>query len=168
MTIEQALREALKYEVNIRDLYVDAARKAEDEEAGRFYRLLGEDEQSHVDYLQKKLQQWKVEGRISFETLASALPDPGRVEDAARKAGAPLSGRELGGETEALSRALKAEELTSAFYRNLVGGLEGEAGRLFARFVEIEEGHTRIVRAELDLTTKTGHWFDMRVFDLED
>lgn len=168
MTIEQALREALRYEVSIRDLYVDAAGKARDAAARRFYQRFAEDEQSHVAYLESRLRQWREEGRVRYENLASALPDPGRIEEAARRAGAPLSGRAPGGEMDALARALEAEERTSEFYRSLIGGIEGEAAPLFSRFLEIEEGHTRIVRAELDLVSNTGHWFDMRVFDLED
>ena len=35
-------------------------------------------------------------------------------------------------------------------------------------FVEIEDGHTSIVRAQLDLVSRTGYWFDVREFDLED
>ena len=168
MTVEQAVREALAHEIDVRDLYVEAARNAGDASARDFYRFLGKDEQSHVSYLEKKLQEWKAEGRITYEGLASALPDPGVLESAAETAGSALAGKAPGGETEALSRALAAEELSVAFYRGLVTGLGAEASKLFARFLEIEEGHRRIVRAELDLATRTGHWFDFREFDLED
>jgi len=168
VNIEKVLREALRYEVSIRDLYEEAARNTHDEAARHFYLLLGKDEQSHVDYLEQKLVQWRTEGRISHEGLTTAAPDPGALEKAVSAVAAPLSGRELGGETEALARALKAEEATTEFYRGLVATLDGTAATLFARFLEIEDGHTRIVRAELDLATRTGHWFDIRVFDLED
>jgi rubrerythrin len=168
MTVERALRESLRYEHSIRDLYTEAARGATEDAARNFYRLLGKDEQSHVDYLEHKLTQWKEKGIVTHEGLLSGLPDAEKVEAAVRRAGLPLGGRDLGGHVEALSRALKAEEETSSFYRSLVAGVEGEASPLFARFLEIEEGHTRIVRAELDLATRTGHWFDMKEFDLED
>jgi len=168
MTIELALREALRYETSIRDLYVEAARNAGDGEAASFYRALGKDEASHVAYLERKLGQWKAEGIVSFEALASGRFEPGIIQAAVARAGVPLAGRELGGKVEALGRALKAEEETSSFYRGLVVEVPGEASRLFAAFLDIEEGHTRIVRAELDLATRTGHWFDLREFDLED
>lgn len=173
MTIEKVLREAQRYEVSIRELYAEAARRAGEEAARKFYQVLGADEQSHVDYLAYKLEEWKTKGLISFEGLASALPEAGRVEEAARRAAAGLVDsrkalQDLGGWVEALSRVLKSEEETTAYYRSQVGLLEGDAALMFSRFIEIEEGHTRIVRAEFDLASRTGHWFDFREFDLED
>jgi rubrerythrin len=168
MTIEQALREALSHEIDVRDLYTEAARNAGDTSARGFYQSLGKDEQSHVNYLEEKLKEWKAEGRITYAGLASALPDPGVLESAAETAGSSLAGKTPGGDTEALSRALAAEERSVEFYGGLVAGLGAEASKLFTRFLEIEEGHRRIVRAELDLATRTGHWFDFRDFDMED
>lgn len=168
MTVEAALREAERYETRIRELYAEAARSTTEAEAQAFYKLMEKDEDSHVRYLADKLEEWKATGIVTFAGLASALPDPGIVEKAAEQAGASLKGRSLGGETEALARALKAEEETTAFYKKLVSQVEGVAATLFSRFLEIEEGHTRIVRAELDLRSRTGHWFDVREFDLED
>jgi len=42
-----------------------------------------------------------------------------------------------------------------------------EGRRMFSRFVEIEEDHLAIVRAEIDYLTKTGYWFDIKEFDME-
>ncbi|MBL8968568.1 MAG: hypothetical protein JNG85_16300 [Spirochaetaceae bacterium] len=174
MTIESALREAIGCEERIRDQYREAAAAATTPDAKRFFSLLERDEDSHVRYLGHKLVQWKDQGIVDAVGLGSALPDTKRLEAAAAKAGANLSdpgaaaGRMLGGEEEAMRRALKAEEETTAFYRTLVADLPKEARPLFSRFLDIEEGHARIVRAELDLAERTGHWFDARVFDLED
>jgi hypothetical protein len=49
----------------------------------------------------------------------------------------------------------------------MVGELSGERQRLFARFLEIEEGHVAIVQAEIDAVSGSGFWFDMKEFDLE-
>jgi peptide deformylase len=38
---------------------------------------------------------------------------------------------------------------------------------MFARFLEIEEGHARIVQAEIDTLTGMGFWFDVQEFRLE-
>lgn len=168
MTVEAALREAQRYETRIRELYAEAARSTPEADARRFYKLMESDEESHVHYLEKRLEEWKKSGVISFAVLSSSLPDPALVEAAVAKAGSPLKGYAIGGENEALSRALKAEEETSAFYKSLLCQFEGETQKMFSRFLEIEDGHTRMVRAELDLRSKTGHWFEFREFDLED
>jgi rubrerythrin len=173
MTIEKALLEALRYETRIRDLYLSAARDAAEPGAAEFYRRLGEDERRHADYLEAKIAELRKMGTIVFEDLVSSLPDPGTIETALRKSGASLAGprpsdRPRGGTPEALQRALSAEEGTSALYRELAGTLTGPAGEIFARFLEIEEGHLRIVRAELDLSSSTGFWFDFKEFDQEE
>jgi rubrerythrin len=176
MNLGKAIKEALEYERRIRSFYAEAETASPDGPARSFYASMGLDEQEHVDYLEQRLAEWGAEGVLSFPTLATALPDPARIEEGIRRAAASFTGPALGGRIEALSRALASEEETTAFYRDLVAeadssppsGIGGEARGLFSRFLEIEEGHTRIVRAELDLAAGTGHWFDFREFDLED
>lgn len=162
------LDEALRYERKIRELYGEAAAATKQAEARAFYKNLERDEASHVAYLEHKKAQWTKEGKVAFEPLGSPLPSPAAFEAAVARSGASLAGHDIGGREEALARALKAEEETTDFYKSLVGKVGGEAEKIFARFLEIEEGHSRIVRAELDLATRTGHWFDIREFDLED
>jgi rubrerythrin len=70
-------------------------------------------------------------------------------------------------EVEHLKRALAAEKETSAFYRKMVAEMPEERRQLFARFLEIEEGHVAIVEAELDAVSGFGFWFGMKEFDLE-
>jgi rubrerythrin len=66
-----------------------------------------------------------------------------------------------------LSKALQVEVETSAFYRKLVQEMEGDARTMFARFLEIEDGHIAVVQAELDYISQTGFWFDFQEFDME-
>jgi rubrerythrin len=168
MNIEEAFNTARSYEVRIRDFYLSASEEAHDKAAAALYAALGKDEASHVSYLDAKLAQWKSEGRVTVEKLKTYLPDPALIEAAAKKARAEAAFESEGGETGAIERALRSEEETSAFYRRLVSELDGTLKELFSRFLEIEEGHTRIVRAELDLATSTGFWFDEREFTLDD
>ena len=48
----------------------------------------------------------------------------------------------------------------------MVNELPAEARPLFRRFVEIEEGHEKIVQAEIDSVSGLGFWFDIQEFDL--
>lgn len=172
MTIDEAFRGALKYETNVRDIYRDAAKGSRKPESRALYETLYREEQSHVDYLGRALSRWEHEGRIGAEGPETAFPSLdeirnvlARVESQNRN---PDAEADLGGETEALSRALAAEEKTSEYYRKMASELTSDARKVFERFVEIEEGHTSIVRAQLDLVTRTGYWFDVREFDQED
>lgn len=172
MTVEEALRGALKYETAIRDIYREAARGTREDEARSLYEILEKDEQSHIDFLNFSIDRWKREGKIDASGLTTALPPAARIEKALERAGSTLTdakaGKDEGGERNALERAFKAEVETSAYYRTLASTLPDDARRVFERFVEIEDGHTSIVRAELDLNSRTGYWFDVREFDLED
>lgn len=38
---------------------------------------------------------------------------------------------------------------------------------MFRHFLEIEDGHTAIVQAEIDALEGNGFWFDFAEFDLE-
>jgi len=70
-------------------------------------------------------------------------------------------------ELELLKKALMAEIKTSDFYKEMVRTLDGEGQKLFKRFVEIEEGHETIVRAEINTVSNLGFWFDTPEFRLE-
>ena len=50
--------------------------------------------------------------------------------------------------------------------RKTAAELDGQGKELFARFVEIEEGHGTIVQAEMDAVNAYGFWFDMPEFRL--
>jgi rubrerythrin len=168
MSIEETFATALAYETKIRDQYVEAARAALIPEARAFYEILGRDEDSHVAYIKHKLEQWHSTGSIDASGLTSLLPPAADLRAAISRAEASFSAIPEGGQLAALQNALRAEEETSAFYRSMVGTLPDGARQVFARLLEIEDGHSAIVRAELDLVSKTGHWFDVREFDMEE
>ena len=79
-----------------------------------------------------------------------------------------VAGQDRGvAELQTLKKALDVELETSNFYKKMVKELPAEGQELFARFVEIEEGHLAIVQAELDYASGTGFWFDFMEFNLE-
>ena len=168
MTIEGAIRTAIEFEMRVRDTY--AAASAGDEAGDRFLQVLAAEEQRHVDYLESRLAEWVETGRVTVATLATAVPARARLTQAARelKERIRMPAHQLDVSLETLKRALDVELKTSAFYRELVDTLpEGEPRRMFARVLEIEDGHVAIVSAELDSVRGLGYWFDMREFDLE-
>ena len=66
-----------------------------------------------------------------------------------------------------LSKALKLEIETSNFYQEMVDKLSDEGRQMFARFLEIENGHIDVVQFELDFFSKSGYWMGFKEFDME-
>ena len=167
MQIEEALKTAIEYESELRDIYFEAA-EAEDNEKGRqFFQSMGKDEQGHLDYLKDRLKQWQDTGKISSEKLKSALPTRKELERQAAGVKSLAGKGSHGLKSQMLSRALKMEIKTSEFYQKMVDEMPAEAQKMFERFLEMENNHIRTIQFELDYISKTGYWFDVKEFDME-
>jgi rubrerythrin len=119
-----------------------------------------------VAYLESRLEEWERTGKVTAAELKTAVPSKGAIEAGVKKLDRSLSGKAGGSEVEWLQKALKVESEASKFYNDMVSQLPQEGKDLFARFVEIEEGHLSLVQAEIDYASRTGLWFDLMEFDL--
>ena len=153
MTIEEAIKTAMEFEVKVRDLYRSAMEEATDALGERIFGVLAEEEQNHLDYLRSKLHEWKETGEITAERLNTAIPPKEAMREGMRNLKPRARAGNRGGELRMLTRALEVEVATSNFYKKMVR--------------EIEEGHLAIVRAEIDYLSRTGYWFDFKEFDME-
>lgn len=167
MTLEEAITTAIDYETRATTAYLASAAEITDEAGRRVFRVLGEEEQEHVDYLRGRLKEWQETGSVSLPQLDSAVPARKVIEEGVGKLDDQVAQRVGDTEREMLQTALAMEREASAFYRRLVDEL-GEDGRMFERFLEIEEGHEALVQAELDYLNRSGTFFDFREFTLED
>jgi rubrerythrin len=167
MTIEEAIKTAIEFEIQVRQVYRNAAEDASDPVGKRIFKVLAEEEQGHLEYLRSKLDEWKKSGTLTAKRLDSVIPSRERINKGISALEARRPGDERGGELQMLSRALDVEVKTNDFYKRMVKELPKEGRQLFAHFVEIEEGHLAIVRAEIDYLSKTGYWFDFKEFDME-
>lgn len=167
MTLEEAIKTAIEYEIRIRDIYLEATAAVNDEVGKRIFETLGNDEQHHIDYLQHKLEQFQKTGAIEPEKLSSAVPDQESINKEADKVRSLAAKDFLGIKQQMLSKALKMEIETSDFYQKMVNELPAEGRALFERFLEIENNHIKAVQFELDYLSKTGYWFDFKEFDME-
>jgi rubrerythrin len=166
-SVEEAIRTAIEFEIRVRDFYREAQRQVTDPVGSRVFGVLAEEEADHVAYLESRFQEWTRRGTMQSDGLKTAVPAKDTIDNAADKLEELISEEDRGDEIQMLSKALDVELETSDFYRRMVEELASDARTLFARFLEIEEGHVAIVRAELDYLTKTGYWFDFREFDFE-
>ena len=167
MKLEEAIQTAIDYENRIRDLYAAAAEKADDPVGKRIYAALRDDEQHHIAYLEDRLAQWRETGKITVEALKTSIPSRKAIEAGLGSIQQRAAVKDRGDEKQMLSKALKVEVETSAFYRRMVDSLSDEGQQMFARFLEIEDRHVAAVQAELDFVSNTGYWFDFKEFDME-
>lgn len=171
MTIEEAIKTAIEYETRVHAVYADGARATTNQIGRRVLRVLADEEEEHIDHLRGILDSVKRAGRMTEQLLKSVLPSRDAIEQGIEKLRADFQAQvmppEVSGEIDLLQKALELEIETGGFYRRMVKELGEEGQRLFAPFVNIEEGHRAIVQAELDHLTGTGYWFDFQEFGLE-
>jgi len=167
VNVEEAILTAIQYENGVRDLYREAVEKAEKPGGKHLFSMMADEEDRHVQFLEAKLAELRESGRVPREGPDTIVPSKELIESAGERLQATLDGEASGAERSFLRKAYAAETETSEFYRRMVGELPEEARPLFRRFLEIEEGHLAIVRAQLDRVMSTGYWFDVREFTLE-
>lgn len=166
--LDEAIKTAIEFEKKVLKVYQDAEKHAVDPVGQKVFRQLAKEEAGHVAYLESRLTEWQRSGHIALEELRTVIPDKARIAEGRKRAAKPLRGKPASStEVEHLQRALAAEKETSAFYRKMVSELAEERRKLFARFLEIEEGHVAIVEAEIDAVSGSGFWFGIPEFDVE-
>jgi len=166
-SVEEAITTAISFETNVRDTYLKAVDAATDDTGRRVFNLLAKEEQGHLDYLNSRLDEWNRTGKVTPAKLATMVPPRDIIEDRAKALRERLAGEDRGEEVKMLQKAEEVEIETSNFYAKMVEEMKDEAKQMFARFLEIEQGHLAIVRAEIDALSGTGYFFDFGEFDLE-
>lgn len=142
-------------------------KKTEDKKGQEVFEALADEEQGHVDYLESRLAYWSKEGKLDEITLTSALPSRSWIEAGQAGMNKVKLDKSYRREIKMLRDALKLEQEVSDHYRRLVAELDGDAQQMFQHFLEIEDGHTAIVQAEIDSLEGNGFWFDLAEFNLE-
>ncbi len=166
MTLEEAIKMAIDYEIKVRDSYLNSIDDIADETGQRVFKVLGEEEQGHVDYLEDRLKEWQSNGKVSAGKLETVVPPQDVIDKGIQRLDDHLDERDYGTEREMLRKAIALERETSDFYHKMVDEL-GADGELFSRFLEIEDGHLAIVQAELDYLMRTGNYFDFQEFSMD-
>ncbi len=167
MNIEEAIKTSIEYETRVRELYVEALEEATDPVAQRLFRLLADEENRHVVFLEAKLSEWIVNQQLTFDGLETAVPPIDSIQREVEKLQAKLTTEDKSPEVSLLQRIRAVELETSNFYKRMVAELPSPGEEFFGRFIAIEEGHLGLVEAEIDALTGMGFWFDVPEFDLE-
>jgi len=167
MKLEEAIQTAIEYEEKIRDLYQEACREVNDPTGRRIFQTLADDEQYHLEYLEKRLAEWKETGQIQGEVLKSAVPSKESLRTQMGTLKEHMAKEDRKDEKRMLSKALQVEVETSNFYDRMVRQLPEEGKKLFTMFLEMENRHIDAVQAELDYLSNTGFWLGFKEFDME-
>jgi rubrerythrin len=167
MNIEEALLKAIEFENGVYGIYGEAVDTATNPKAIKIYTLMQQEEEQHIAYLEHKLEIWREKNELAGGDLETALPDMSNQEMLTK--GLPKGEDHLDPSSElgVLARVYKAESETTAFYTEMVAELPAEGQEFFRQFVAIEEGHLKLVAAEMDAVRGVGRWFDMDEFKLE-
>jgi rubrerythrin len=166
--LDEAIKTAIEFEKKVLEVYQGAGENTVDLVGRRVFSTLAKEEAGHVAYLESRLTEWQKSGHFTLVELRTVVPDKARIAHGRRRMARPMGGNPASStEVGFLRQALVVERETSAFYRRMVSELAEEGRKLFARFLEIEEGHVAIVEAELDAVNGAGFWFGMREFDIE-
>ena len=167
MTIEQAIKTGIEYELEVRKVYSEAAKKFADPVARKIFLVLAEEEDRHVQYLESRLGEWTKTGKVTPALLETAIPSRKVIESGVKKLQKRMARQDFTAELQMLRKALDLEVEATKFFKQMVSELHADEQKLFARFVEIEEGHEAIVQAEIDALSGLGFWFDYAEFRLE-
>lgn len=167
MNFEETLITAIDLEEKIRNIYQENAEKLKSPIATKVFTMLAEEENGHVLYLKRKLEQWKRSGQISEERMRSALPDKALIENQLRDSGYTSDTVNSDEEVSIFKQALEMEIKISKFYRGLIPSLPDDKKMLFQDFVEVEECHEAVIQAEISSAVGSGVWFDFMEFDQE-
>lgn len=168
MDVKEALTVAIDYEHKVRDHYYKGKELILDPRGRSVFDTLAREEQGHVDYLESRLAEWHKTGKIQQPELPTILPSLDWINEARlRFDKGHDTNLAVQAELDLLKVALDLEKKASGFYQGLVATLPAAERGLFARFLEIEQGHVTIVQAEIDALAGHGHWFDFQEFRLE-
>ncbi len=167
MTIEEAIRTGLEYEAQVLKVYSEAAKKFSDPTARKIFTVLANEEDRHVQYLESRLEEWQQRGYVTAAALETTIPSQAAIEASLGRLQQRMAQQDYSAEIEMLKKALALEIEATAFFTRMVAELKADEQKLFARFVEIEQGHEAIVQAEIDALTGLGYWFDYQEFNLE-
>jgi rubrerythrin len=168
MTIDEAILKALDYERRVLAHFKSAAEGTSHPQAKKFFELMAQEEQGHVAYLEAKLEQWRAEGKIQVEAITTIVHGPVPTLDRDDPPELATKSRDYAAVTEYLYASLQLEHEVTDHYRELISSVDHpESEAMFRRFLEIEDGHTAMVQAEIDAYTKTGYFFEFQEFNMD-
>jgi len=163
--VVDAIREAIKLEINGKAVFNHAAEVTHNELGKKMFRKLAEDEAKHLDTFSQLFSEviggedWKkfvdkeiLQSRSSLiEELAPRMKKEGRA-----------------GELEAIRIGMELERKAIDFFeKSAKEATDPKAKEIFDKICEEEKLHYDLLQAEYDSLTNSGFWFDVAEFRMD-
>jgi len=159
-SLVQIIQRAVQTEKDGNLFYSRAAGATRDPKAKKMFELLARDELYHVKIIEDLYRDLLTGGNIE---AVKGYPIFEKRDENFRE---EISNS--GSEADVLEQAIGDEMASKDFYREAAEVLEpGEEKEIFLDLMEMEEGHIRLLKAELDFLKKTGIYFDPTEFPVE-
>ncbi len=163
---KEAIQMAIDLEKNGRQFYKEAEAKTQNESGKRIFKMLAEEEITHLRTFEKMLDEG--DSLSDWKKWLGDLPVTRQVPVFSENVPAGTVTKERTDEIEALRLAMKQEREAIAFFERVMNQAEDDLTRDIFEFVRDQEiYHYDLLQAEIDSITRTGFWFDLPEFRMD-
>ncbi|TEU07607.1 MAG: DUF2202 domain-containing protein [Candidatus Aminicenantes bacterium] len=163
--VENAIKEAIRLEINGRNFFNHAAEITHNELGKKMFEKLAAEEVRHIEVFSKlfteilKEADWKKYVRDEELEGESAL-----IEKLKER----MKGAEGKSETQALSIGMELEENAIRFFQKAADEVDDPAAKeIFRNISEEEKFHYDLLQAQHDSLTNSGFWLDSAEFQMD-
>jgi rubrerythrin len=163
--VEDAVREAIKLEINGRNFFQHAEEVTRHELGKKMFRRLADEEIKHLETFSRlfsrilKGEDWK--RHIKSEELEEK-------SDLIERLKASVKGEEGKGEIEALRIGMELEESSIKLFGKAAEDIDDPVAReVFQKITEEEKFHYDLLQAQYDSLTHSGFWLDSAEFQMD-
>lgn len=163
--VENAIKEALKLEINGRKFFVHAAEVTNHERGKKMFRFLADEEVNHLETFSKLFSQileekdWKK--YVMDEEIKGEAPMIEKLKENMRR-------EEGKGEIEALRVGMELEQNAINFFNRAAAEADDPmAKKIFREISEEEKFHFDLLQAQYDSVTHSGFWLDNAEFKMD-
>ena len=163
--VENAIKEAIRLEINGRKFFMHAADITEHEKGKKMFRFLADEEVKHMEIFGRLFSQilegedWK--NYVKDEELRGESSLVERLKER-------IKNEEGKGEVEALRIGMELEQTAIDFFGKAVFSVDDStAKKIFREIGEEEKFHFDLLQAQYDSVTHSGFWLGSAEFQMD-
>ena len=163
--VENAIKEAIRLEINGRKFFLHAADVTEHEKGIKMFRFLADEEIKHMEVFSKLFSQildsedWKQ--YVKDEEIRGESPLVEKLKESLKNA-------EAKGEIEALRIGMELESNAIEFFKKAAAETDNlTAKKIFREISEEEKFHYDLLQAQYDSVTGSGFWLGSAEFQMD-
>jgi len=163
--VENAIKEAIRLEINGRKFFLHAAEVTEHEKGKKMFRFLAEEETKHMEIFGQMFSQildsedWKQ--YIKDEELGEEAPLVVKLKESMKR-------EESKGEIEALRIGMELEQNAIEFFKKASeDSYDLKAKKIFREISEEEKFHYDLLQSQYDSVTGSGFWLGSAEFQMD-